>query len=69
MKKKTNTKTAIEKNDFASLTKDELHARRLANVAERKRLSDENKLLVQLWKSAVKQTVEKHTAKATKEKK
>ena len=68
MKKKTNTKTAIN-NELASLSRDELHVRRLANVAERKRLSDENKLIVQLWKEAAKKTVEKPTAKAAKEKK
>jgi hypothetical protein len=57
MKKKTTTTKATAKvtpkkanAELAKLTRPELHLRRLANVAERKRLSEENKLLVELWK-------------------
>jgi hypothetical protein len=44
------TATKKANAELAKLTRPELHLRRLANVAERKRLSEENKLLVELWK-------------------
>jgi hypothetical protein len=44
--------TGNDKNNFAKLTREQLSARYNANVAERKRLSGENKLLAQLWKEA-----------------
>jgi hypothetical protein len=55
MEKKTKkavktTATNKANPELAKLTRPELHLRRLANVAERKRLSEENKLLVELWK-------------------
>jgi hypothetical protein len=37
---------------LANLTREQLSARYKANVAERKRLSGENKLLVKFWKEA-----------------
>jgi hypothetical protein len=50
MKEKTNN-TAANK-ELANLTREQLSARYKANIAERKRLSSENKLLAQLWKEA-----------------
>jgi len=40
------------KTGLEDLTREELHARRIANVAERARLAEENILLAQLWKNA-----------------
>jgi DNA primase len=81
MKEKTNSKAgntdanATAKKELANLTREQLSARYKENIAERKRLSGENKLLVQLWKEAspakrtAKQTEVKPVAKATAKKK
>jgi hypothetical protein len=46
------TATNTDGVDLTKLTKEELHLRRLANVAERERLAEENKYLVELYRSA-----------------
>jgi hypothetical protein len=46
----TNKANAELAKHLAKLTRPELSARHKANVEERKRLSAENKLLVELWK-------------------
>ena len=61
--KKTNTKvvtnttatTTKANNELANLTREQLSARYKSNIAERKRLSAENKELVAFWKKAGKQ--------------
>jgi len=50
MEKKTKVKAPAKKPE--TMTREELTARYKANVAERKRLAEENKYLVELWKKA-----------------
>jgi len=52
MEKKTKVKAPAKKPE--TMTREELAARYKANVAERKRLSEENKYLGRLWKNAKK---------------
>jgi hypothetical protein len=80
MKGKNNNKpvlntavTATANKELAKLTREQLSARYEANVEERKRLSNENKALAQLWKEKspvkAKKPVEKPTVKKTAAKK
>jgi hypothetical protein len=48
--KTTATTKANANAELAKLTRPQLVARHKANVEERKRLSNENKLLVELWR-------------------
>jgi len=50
MEKKTKGKAPAKKPE--TMTREELTARYKANIAERKRLAEENKYLVELWKKA-----------------
>jgi hypothetical protein len=55
-------------SELAKLTREELSKRFHANIAERKRLSGENKLLLELWRKASpknKKPAPKPTAKPT----
>ena len=54
------------KTNLEKLTRPELSARYKANVSERKRLSDENKVLVELWKKLGKPKAKKTVKTAAK---
>jgi hypothetical protein len=68
--KKVQPVVGNDKNNFAKFTREQLSERFHANIAERKRLSEENKILLKLWKETGKNnakpvSVAKATANST----